>query len=80
MISPEVQTVSSTFYKYWTEHWQSSVESSEYANIFSTMVSQTMRVFGTVIEAEAFVKNLVNKNKGFMTWAIEADVEALKKC
>lgn len=47
-------------------------------DIFTIMVSQKSRAFGTTIEVEALVKNLVNKNKGFMTWASEAE-EATKK-
>lgn len=43
-----------------------------------TMVTQTTRAFGTAIKVEAFVKNLMNKNKGFMTRATEAE-EAEKK-
>lgn len=52
------------------------------------MVSQTAKVFGTAIEAEALVKNLVNKNKGYLTRAnkveeatkkSKSEVEALKK-
>lgn len=48
-----------------------------------------MRAFGNAIEAEALVKNLMNKNKGFMTRASKTEevvkkalteVEALKKC
>lgn len=34
-------------------------------DIFTTMVSQTERAFGVVIEMEALLKNLQNKNKEF---------------
>lgn len=89
MLPPEVQITSATFYKYWMECWQSFMESSECADVFTTMVSQTVRAFGTAIKAEALVKNLVNKNKGYMTHTSEVEeeakkasieVEALKKC
>lgn len=52
------------------------------------MVSQTTRAFGIAIEAKAFIKNLMNKDKGYLTQAIEvketakkasSEVEALKK-
>lgn len=88
MLHLKVQTDSATFYKYWTEHWQSLVESSECLELFMVMVSQMARAFGIAIEAKALAKNLMNKNSGYVTQVKEAKeatkksklkVEALKK-
>lgn len=66
MLLPEVQIATSTFHKFWTNSSQSFIETSKCEDVFTTMVSQTMKLFGIAIEVEALAKNLPNRNNDFV--------------
>lgn len=66
------------YHKFWTERWQTFVETNDVGDIFTTMVSQTVRAFGVVEEAKAQFRNLQSKNRGFTNKTSQAKKTAKK--